>query len=520
MKRILMIMSLCGAILPGAQADELDQLLQQTREEQRVGSKINREREARFLANKNAQQQLLQAAQAEQRKLEERGKKLKAAIEIRQKRVAAFQQRLDERTANLKELFQVVRQTASALRTTLRDSQVSAQYPARDIVLKQLAQKDSLPNRNELNRLWFILQQEMTEGGKVVQFEADVVLPGGTTAQRTVTRVGAFTALSGGAFLNYLPNSRQFVQPERQLPAAAQQTAQTFTQTPPDKLAAVHIDPTRGALLTAMAQAPDLRERVHQGREVGYIIIALGVLGLLIAFFRVVYLAVVGFRIRRQAKRPEQLGNNALGRILSVADNADTSDLETLELRLDEAIQKETPKLERGQTLIKLLAAVAPLLGLLGTVTGMISTFQSISVFGTGDPKLMAGGISQALVTTVLGLVVAIPLLFSHSFVASRSRSLIQILDQQSAGLLARLIEPQTTHPAGDPSPTSPPPPTPPFEPPANTQAPTPPPLPPQNPTAVPPRQGSAQPTDDKPAADNSTATSSKAIRDRLNSPW
>ena len=112
-------------------------------------------------------------------------------------------------------------------------------------------------------------------------------------------------------------------------------------------------------------------------------------------------------------------------------------ELDTLELKLDEAILRETPALERWQGLIKLLAAVAPLLGLLGTVTGMIATFQAITQYGTGDPKMMADGISQALVTTVLGLVAAIPLLFLHSLVAARSKALIQLLEQQSAGLIA-----------------------------------------------------------------------------------
>ncbi|MCP4045074.1 MAG: MotA/TolQ/ExbB proton channel family protein, partial [Gammaproteobacteria bacterium] len=132
-----------------------------------------------------------------------------------------------------------------------------------------------------------------------------------------------------------------------------------------------------------------------------------------------------------------------LGRIMLAAADAPSETDDLLLLKIDEAILAEIPALERGTGLIKLLAATAPLLGLLGTVTGMIVTFQSISLFGTGDPKLMAGGISQALVTTVLGLVVAIPLLFGHNLVASLSRSLVQRLDEQSAGMLARTMEKQ-----------------------------------------------------------------------------
>jgi biopolymer transport protein ExbB len=118
-------------------------------------------------------------------------------------------------------------------------------------------------------------------------------------------------------------------------------------------------------------------------------------------------------------------------------------DVETLELKLDEAILKNTPALERFLTMIKVLAVVAPLLGLLGTVTGMINTFQAITLFGTGDPKLMANGISQALVTTMEGLWVAIPLTFLHALVASRSRSIINTLEEQAAGIVAVHAEKQ-----------------------------------------------------------------------------
>jgi len=86
---------------------------------------------------------------------------------------------------------------------------------------------------------------------------------------------------------------------------------------------------------------------------------------------------------------------------------------------------------------LKIIAVVAPLLGLLGTVTGMIITFQAITLFGTGDPKLMAGGISTALVTTVQGLCVAIPTVLLHTLVASRARRLNQILEEQAAGMVA-----------------------------------------------------------------------------------
>ncbi len=202
------------------------------------------------------------------------------------------------------------------------------------------------------------------------------------------------------------------------------------------------IDPSRGAMLKLIAEKPTLHERITQGGIVGAIILFLGLFGMLIACYKYVQLSFIGRQIKRQLRNLETpKNNNPLGRVLTVVKDSSHLNLEALELSLDEAILKEMPALERGQAFIKLLAVVAPLLGLLGTVIGMIITFQAITLFGTGDPKLMADGISQALVTTALGLITAIPLLFSHSVVATRSKSIVQILDQQSAGLIAGIFE-------------------------------------------------------------------------------
>ena len=189
---------------------------------------------------------------------------------------------------------------------------------------------------------------------------------------------------------------------------------------------------------------PGMRERIDQGGTIALIIIALGALGMLMACWRGIYLGVVYLRIKSQLSNvATPLSSNPLGRVLLAAEGVARDEDELLQLKLDEAVLAEMPALERGNGVIKLLAATSPLLGLLGTVTGMILTFQAISLFGTGDPKLMAGGISQALVTTVLGLVVAIPLLFSHSAIDYMSRSMTQRLDEQCAGVLARTAEKQ-----------------------------------------------------------------------------
>ena len=201
------------------------------------------------------------------------------------------------------------------------------------------------------------------------------------------------------------------------------------------------LDPTGGSILGLLVQAPDMQERIEQGGAIGYVILGLGLIGLLIAIQRFISLFLTGAKVNRQLKSDQASSDNPLGRVMLVQEQNPTADTETLELKLSESILREVPKLSSKLTLIKIISVVAPLIGLLGTVTGMINTFQAITLFGTGDPKLMAGGISQALVTTVLGLVVAIPMVFIFALLNSRSRNIINVLQLQSAGIIAERAE-------------------------------------------------------------------------------
>lgn len=149
----------------------------------------------------------------------------------------------------------------------------------------------------------------------------------------------------------------------------------------------------------------------------------------------------MGGKVKRQLKNDKAQQDNPLGRVMAVKDKYPEADTETLELKLSEAILREVPRITRNLTFIKIISVVAPLLGLLGTVTGMINTFQAITLFGTGDPKLMAGGISQALVTTVLGLVVAIPMTLLFATLNTRSKNLVHVLQEQASGIIAERSE-------------------------------------------------------------------------------
>lgn len=441
--RILLLLLMAFGALGNVAAEhlDLDQLLRDVKKSQGIEGKINQQREGRFLQQKNQQQQLLAEAQAQLAKQEQNSKQLKSRLEANELELSKLEAELNERSAGLGELFGVARQAAADLQADLDQSLISAQFPKRSEQLEVIANSKALPTIAQLETLWFTLQQQMTEAGKVVRYRSEILSAAGEPKSADVIRVGPFDAIADDLYLRYLSETGQLAELSRQPETVYLDIAEQFTETK-QGLADMVIDPTRGVLLGLLIQTPDTIERIKQGGIVGYIILLLGVCGFIYAIIRLIMLAITDRKMERQMNDlGHAASNNPLGRVLLAAEQGKTQDMETLQLILDEAITREVPKLEKGQSMIKLLAAVAPLLGLLGTVTGMITTFQSISLFGTGDPKLMASGISQALVTTMLGLVVAIPLLFLHSLVVSRSSRLVQILDEQTAGLINRRAE-------------------------------------------------------------------------------
>jgi biopolymer transport protein ExbB len=431
-------LTLCWPLLALAEhPTHLDRLLRQVQEAQQRDAAVRKQREQTFLAAHADQKRLLAELRARLAQERQRGKGLKESFQNNETELAALESELQQRAGDLGEVFGTVRQSAKDLEAFMRESLVSAQYPQRAQWFQVLGESKKLPDITELERLWLLLQQEIVESGQVVRFPAQVTDTDGVTSVKPVVRVGLFNAVQGGRYLTYQPETGRSVVLARQPSAADRATAAALSAATQGQ-SELALDPTRGVLLGLLVETPNPLERLQQGGIVGYVILALGAFGLLLVLYRLVYLSWVGARMRRQLRNlPEPRDDNPLGRILAVGNGGNSANPANLELQIDEAVLRETPRLTRGEGLIKLLTGIAPLLGLLGTVVGMIITFQSISLFGTGDPKLMANGISQALVTTALGLIVAIPLLFLHTLVSSRSRTLVQILDEQSAGLAA-----------------------------------------------------------------------------------
>lgn len=427
-----------------AQPQALDRLLEEVRSHRQREAELNRERERRFMADRAEQQRMLQEARAEQRRQQTRADNLRNSYNTNDRRLDELTALLDQRTGQFGELFGVVRMVAGEARGVVGGSLVSAEYPNRAQLLGDLAASRDLPSMDQLEDLWAALLTEIVESGKVTSFRAEVMSPDGEQYEADVVRMGTFTAITGDRFLNYSPETGRLTELPRQPAGRYVAMAGNLSSASQGEVVNMVIDPSRGALLGMLIQTPSFIERVQQGKAVGYVIIALLILALLVWAYRYAVLLNTGRKVSAQLKNPANPDkNNPLGRVLATFQENRSSDLETLELKIDEAILREVPQLEKGLGFIKLVAAIGPLLGLLGTVTGMIVTFQAITLYGTGDPKLMADGISQALITTVQGLVTAIPLILLHSFAAAKSRRLVQIIEEQSAGLIAEAAEKQ-----------------------------------------------------------------------------
>ena len=428
---------------PNSDAVTLQQLLEQVRQGRVNDNSDFAAREKEFRDNRNRQKTLLTRTQDAIKREEARSERLEKSFADNEIKLAELEGLLNERLGVYGELFGIVRQVAGETKAQIDESVISGELKNRSAPLMVLAKTKGLPEMEQLEYLWFALQEEMTAQGEVKRFIGEVVNLDGSLRQTEILRVGPFTALADGKFIRYAGDNR-YADLGRQPPSRFGDAADDVLDADAGELVAAPIDPSRGAILNLFLQMPTLFERVNQGGLVGYIIILLGLFGVGLAIERIIRLTLLSRQVKTQmtsGKASLKGGGSPLARIWSVYQANPKIDIETLELKLDDAILKEMPALEKHLALLKLLSGVAPLLGLLGTVTGMILTFQAITLFGTGDPKLMAGGISQALVTTVLGLVVAIPILLLHSVAATRSREIVQILEEQAAGLIATHAE-------------------------------------------------------------------------------
>lgn len=446
MKRIAIFMASALLTTGLAQAQEdastMDDLLGQIEQGQARDSQEAREREARFAQSRSEQQNLVNQARAERTRQENTSARLEALFNENQEQIVTARAALDERLGALKELFGVLQTVSGDAQGRFNTSLTNIQFPDRESFLVELGNKmagaSSLASIEEIEQLWFELQREVSESGKIVRFPQEITRADGEVITTDVVRVGTFNIVFDGGFLTFSGGSSTVNELQRQ-PDQARYTnsAGDMVGASRGDIVTFGLDGTRGGILALLVESPTIKDRINQGGIVGYCIIGLGIFGLLIAFVRWIALSSASRKVSAQLKSDSASTNNPLGRVLAAYEANQNADTETIELKLSEAALKEMPDLTKGLLFIKVISVVAPLMGLLGTVTGMIKTFQVITLYGAGDPKMMAGGISQALMTTVLGLVVAIPMVLIHTLVSGQSRKIVNILQSQSAGIIA-----------------------------------------------------------------------------------
>ena len=441
---------LLSAVPASAQINSVDALLNDIRQNASKVQAENQQREQTFRQRANQQSALLSTAQQELRQLEARAASVERSFASNRTQIDRLENELRAAQGDFGEVFGLARSKAGEFKALLDSSLISAQYPKRSNVLGRIAESKALPSSEDLDNIWKSMLQEIGAQREVAEFTAPVAnIDDG--AEQAVTRVGPFSVFTSdsaqflsykkpdaesaanAAFLTALPK-----QPGGQISSAAKQVASAGA----GEVVYAPLDPTRGELLKSFERVPSFKERHWvQGGNIGKFIIIMAFLGVIFGIFNIIRLFLAKVAINGQKRKAQASKSNALGRVMMAYEGAQNKDADTVELKLDEAILRESPKFEFGLNILKLLAGVAPLLGLLGTVTGMIQTFQAMMIYGTGDPQLMAGGISVALVTTMLGLYAAIPLLVLHSFCASMARSIQGTLEEQSAGIVARHVE-------------------------------------------------------------------------------
>ncbi len=420
-------------------ANASNSLVQQATQEKAQQQQHNQQREAGFVQTAQELQAAKAELLAERNRLQKEADQLSSQFSDNENTLARLEETLRLETGSLGEMFGVVRQNAKELQSELDQSVTGVEPRAHQQSIDDVVAAKTLPSMVQLRGLWQAMSEEIRASGQVQTTEIQWLNGQGETQTVPALRLGSLGLISEQGYVKW-DNARQQALSYQQLPSDFPTFSHIRTLVDGD-VVTMKVDPSRGVLLEQLALTPTLSQRLQAGGVIGNVILVLLGVGLIIALYRGAILATLRQKIKAQLKNPEQPGNNPLGRILAVYNKEQQRSVEALELRLLEAVVDEQNHLETGLSMLKLLAALAPMLGLLGTVTGMIETFQVITQFGNGDPKVMAGGISMALVTTVEGLIAAIPLLLAHNILSAQAEAIRNILEKQGIGLVAQQAE-------------------------------------------------------------------------------
>ncbi len=423
-------------------SDSTAQLVNKAKSENRTQASHNVVREADFKKTEQELKAIKAQLEAKRTSVQNATDVLTKTFSDNENKLARLEEKLRLETGSLGELFGVVRQNAKELGAELSSTVNSVDRAEYTATVEQIIDAKSLPSMPQLSGLWMSMVEQIQASSELSKSQIAFINGEGNTQNVDAYRLGSIGLVTDQGYVSWNTQREDAIgylkQPENG------PTLTSLSSLANGEVASIVVDPSRGFMLEQLALTPSLSDRLQAGGVVGKVILGLLAIGLIIALVRGVSLSIARQKIRAQLKNPEQAGDNPLGRVLAVYNKEQNQTVEALELRLLEAVVDEQTHLEKGLSMLKLLAALAPMLGLLGTVTGMIETFQVITQFGNGDPKVIAGGISMALVTTVLGLVAAMPLLLAHNILSTQAENIRNILEKQGIGLVAEQAEKTT----------------------------------------------------------------------------
>jgi biopolymer transport protein ExbB len=415
-------------------ADSMQALLDEVKLTAEQSKRQHQKREKSFLARKDQQTTLLNNAKQKLIDLQNEKIALETTFKQQQQNIKSLNAELGSQNQTMQLLSDFVIQFSHDLNQSLSKS-----YSGFDNDYRQpLIEKESgLISINLIQAVWYALQADIVASQKITKKNQAVVQLDGKTTQTSVTTIGNWGALSNTGIIQLNTETHQLAQLPKSISDSYTSSIQSFL-TSSSQYNSIPVDISHGQVFAHLLASPDLWQRIQQGGVIGYIILAIALIGVLIVIERYIVLTWTSYQTRRQLKNPELTANNPLGRVLNHWHKTDNKTPDSIEATLDEAILQELPSLAKRLSMLKVFYGIAPLLGLLGTITGMIETFQAITFFGNSDPQLMASGISQALITTALGLIVAIVFVWFHSDLNTKRQYIVQILETQSAGIVAK----------------------------------------------------------------------------------
>ncbi len=428
-------------------------LAQKAEADKKAAEAAAAESRARILEDRSSLEAAVRPLEARTRQLSRQIESLAAEIQSLNDTEQELTRKLADTDAVVNELVGVARINAKDIDALVSQNLQTALATGDLAFLEAIAGQSRFPDMDAMRAMADLLDTAIQTSGEVSVRRAAIVDRAGADVEAEILAIGNFTAAYRTAgevgYLNYSPAGHRLFALSRLPSARVQKQIAAYMD---GRGESVPLDVSRGGALRQLTHALSLWQQIPKGGPIVWPILAILGLGALIAIERTVFLLrrrldADGLMQRIESLADEgrwkdceasctPLSGKPLARVLRAGLACCHMKREELENALQEAILREIPAMERFLSTLGLLAAIAPLLGLLGTVTGMIDTFHVITQHGTGDPRMMSGGISEALVTTMLGLTVAIPIMLVHTMLNRTVENRIGQMEEKAVALV------------------------------------------------------------------------------------